>query len=366
MDYNKFTREQVLFLTFAAGCSNMAYTFTWAVYLSKRSSWIVLAIGIMMIIPFAVGILYLCKNYTGYTIFDIIDEGFGRLLYIMVILFYSLITIALGAYILNMFVGSVKVYFLPHTPSWILMLFLVFMSFLFVNNRTLLFGRAVELLTIWYIFNYFIGFSLSFVKEFKIENVIPIFDTTLSEFGEGIFFSMGAASEILLATMVMVAHIPAPYEHRKWIVRGITLWAFILALAVFIMQGISGYEMLSRTTEAGIGVSRAIYIGDFVRGLEVFILATYQLITILKISLYIYGIWIPIKKLFNQKYSTVILVVITLLIFIPSVWLNSSNSAYFFSIFASYFVILPFVIIVMLLAWLGIRIIKRRSGGGLN
>ncbi|SHI11354.1 GerAB/ArcD/ProY family transporter [Clostridium magnum] len=263
----------------------------------------------------------------------------------------------------NMFIGAVKIYFLQFTPSWILMLFIIFMSALFVNNRTLLFGRVAELFTAWYILNYFIGFSLSFVKEFKIENMIPMFDVTLLKFSEGVLFSMGAASEILMAVMVMAKHIPEPYAHRRWVVRGMVFWASILSLAMIMMQGTSGYELLQRTAEAGVGISRSIYIGDFVRGLEVFILATYQLITILKISIYIYGIWIPVKKIFNEKYSTIILFLIAVLIFLPSVWLNSSNDAYFLSIFTTSFIVLPFAIIVMMLACLGIRIIKKRSGG---
>lgn len=366
MDYNKFTREQVLFLIFDAGCANMAYTLSWTAYLAERSSWVVSAIGILMMIPFAIGILYICKDYKDHTIFDVIEDGFGKFIYIIVVLVYSVITIALGTFMTNMFIGAVKIYFLQFTPSWILMLFIIFISALFVNNRTLLFGRVAELLTAWYILNYFIGFSLSFVKEFKTENMIPMFDVTLLKFSEGVLFSMGAASEILMAVMVMAKHIPEPYAHRRWVVRGMVFWASILSLAMIMMQGTSGYELLQRTAEAGVGISRSIYIGDFVRGLEVFILATYQLITILKISIYIYGIWIPVKKIFNEKYSTIILFLIALLIFLPSVWLNSSNDAYFLSIFTTSFIAFPFSIIIMLLAYLGMRIIKKRSSDDLG
>ncbi|KZL90778.1 hypothetical protein [Clostridium magnum] len=83
MDYNKFTREQVLFLIFDAGCANMAYTLSWTAYLAERSSWVVSAIGILMMIPFAIGILYICKDYKDHTIFDVIEDGFGKFIYIL-------------------------------------------------------------------------------------------------------------------------------------------------------------------------------------------------------------------------------------------------------------------------------------------
>jgi spore germination protein KB len=366
VNYNNFTREQVLFLTFVAGCGNMAYTFTWATYLSGRSSWLAVAIGILLTIPFYLCIAYICSKYPGCTIFDIIETGLGKVIGLILFIIYSTINIVLSVSMINMFTGAVKMYFLQLTPVWIIMLFLIFMGALFVNNSTLLFGRTVELLTIWYIINYFAGFSLSFVKGFRMENITPIFDTSLLNFSEGVFFSLGAASEILILSMVMVSHIPDPYKHKRWVIRGICLWSFILALAVFLMQGILGYELLLRTSSAGIGVSRIIFLGDFIRGLEVFILATYQVMLILKISAYLYAIWIPIKKRINIKYSSFILLIIVLLMLIPSVMLNSYNNAYFLSVYVSYFILIPFIAIVLLFAFLSFLILKKKSGSDLK
>ena len=62
MDYDKFTREQVLFITFIGICGNMSHTFTWSYYLAERSGWVVFGIGILLQIPFVMGILY--KKYS--------------------------------------------------------------------------------------------------------------------------------------------------------------------------------------------------------------------------------------------------------------------------------------------------------------
>ncbi|AZV58571.1 GerAB/ArcD/ProY family transporter [Clostridium sp. AWRP] len=362
MRYDKFTREQIIFLTFASGCGNMAFNFIWAVYLSGRSGWVAMAIGILLTIPIAIVIVYLSKKYPECNIFDIINISFGKPLYIIVIIINAVINIILAVIILNFLTGTVKIHFLQLTPVWVIMTIILIMAFLFVNNKTLLFGRAVELLTAWYILNYFTGFSLAFVSEFDFKNIFPIFDTTLLKFGQAVYFSLCSASEILLFMIVMVDHMPQTAGNRKSIINGIVLWSFILSLAAFIMQGVSGSGLLLRTASVGIEISRAIYLGDFFRGLEIFILATYQLIATLRLSLYLYCTWIPIKKLFNEKYSFIILLLISIIIIIPSIKLNSYNKAFFASIFMDYYIILPFVVFIIIIAFLGAYIKKKRSG----
>lgn len=357
-----FTREQIVFLTFASGCSNMAFNFIWAVYLAGRSGWVALSIGILMTIPIVLVILRLSQNYPGCNMFDIININIGKPLCIILVAINAAINIVSAVTILNFLCGTVKVYFLQLTPVWVIIGCTLIMAFLFVNNKTLLFGRAVELFTVWYIINFFTGFSLGFVKEFEFKNIYPIFDTTLLKFGQAIYFSLSSASEILLLTVVMVGHMPQTDGNRRSIIKGICIWAFILPLAAFIMQGISGSELLLRTASVGVEISRAIFLGDYFRGLELFILATYILISTIRLSLYLYCTWTPIKRIFNEKYSIVLLFFISVLIIIPAVRLNSYNKAFFISIFINYYILLPFIVIVIIIALLGTYISKKSSG----
>lgn len=361
-DENRFTREQIFFLIFASGCSNMAFNFIWAIFLAERTGWVSLFIGILLTIPFVKAILNLSKRYPESNIFDIIKITFGKPVYIILIIMNATINIILGVTILNFLAGTVKVYFLQLTPVWVIMLVAIITAFLFVNNKISLFGRTVEVLTIWYVINFFAGFSLSFVKEFDFKNIYPIFDTTLLKFGEAVFFSLSSAAEIILFTLVMVGHMTQTKGNKNAIIRGIKLWAFILPLAAFIMQGISGTELLLRTSSVGVEISRAIYFGDFIRGLELFILSTYLLISTLRLSLYLYCCWIPIKKIFREKYSFYILFLISIIIFLLSAKINSYNDAFFISLFMDYYVILPFIILSLIIGFLSVYFRKKSYG----
>lgn len=151
MQYNKFTREQIVFITFASGCGNMAFNFIWAVYLTGRGAWVALAMGILITIPFSMMIFSLSKKYPENNIFDIIRMNFGTMVYTIVVTINAAINIILAVTILNFLTGTVKVYFLQTTPVWVIMLFVLVTALLFTNNKVLLFGRTIEFLTIWYI-----------------------------------------------------------------------------------------------------------------------------------------------------------------------------------------------------------------------
>ncbi|PJI08598.1 MULTISPECIES: GerAB/ArcD/ProY family transporter [Clostridium] len=362
MRYDRFTKEQVIFLTFASGCTNMGFNGTWIANLSGRSGWVAIFVGTLLTIPFVMAALYLSKKCPEHNIFEIIRSSFGKCTYVIIVIINAIINIILATIVLNFFTGMVKTYFLQMTPTWVIMLCVIIMAFLFVNNKILLFGRTVELLTVWYVINYFTGFSVGLIKEFRFENIFPVFDTTILKFGKAVFFSLGSASAITLFVLVMVGHMLQADSNKKNVIKGIVFWAFILSLAVFIMQGISGTELVGKVSFAGVEISRAIYFGDFIRGLELFILATYELICIVGISLYLYCTWIPIKKLFKEKYSIILLIIISIAILVPSIKLSSYNRALFISFFMDYYVILPFVAVILIMAFIGIHIMKKNSG----
>lgn len=366
MKYDKFTREQIIYLTFASGCSIMGFNGTWVAYLAGRSGWVASIIGIILTIPFIIFILYLSNNYPEHNVFEIINISFGKPAYIIIVAINAIINITLGIIDLNFFTEMIKTYFLQMTPAWVIMLLVIIMAFLFVNNKIMLFGRAVELLTIWYIINYFTGFSFGLIKEFDFKNIYPIFDISILKFGGAVFFAFASASTIILFALVMVEHMPQTDDNRKSIIKGIGFWAFIFSLAVFIMQGISGAELLGKVSYAGVEISRAIYFGDFIRGLELFILATYQLICTVGVTLYLYCTWVPIKKLFKEKYSIILLIIISIAMLILSVKLNSYNKAFFISIFMDYYILLPFIVIVLIIAFIGVHRMKKNNGSDIR
>lgn len=354
-------REQVIYLAYASGFGNVVYTFTYVAAITGRAFWLAVFLGVLLTIPLAAWIMVLGKFAPGGTIFDLLEQGIGKWISWPLILIFCIINIATAVDMLNMFTGAVKVYFLPLTPASAIMLIIVVMCVLFVGSGIQVLARLIEIISILAMTAYFAAFILSFTREFKVEYVIPIFDTPLTAFVKGVFATLGMMSESLLLIMIMIKSISHPEKHPIWVAKGIALWAVLLSVAIFIMGGAVGSDMLSRVAHAGISVGRLIQIGEFIRGLEVFILTTYQFFVVYKTCIYLYCIWVAESQLLGGKKSIFQLVLTAVLVLVGSILMNSFTQGYFYSISLGNFVILPFSLLVLVLASLA-ALIKRRQG----
>ena len=357
---NEFTREQVIYLTFIAACGNMAYNSTWCVAISGRSSFVAVFIGTLLMIPVSFLILKVCKKHESCTLFDIIELGFGKFITGIFVIIYSLIVIIIAVSTMLLFTGQISTSFLQLTPPWLIMLIILFISSLIVSKGVNILGRMVEILAIWAICNYFPVFFLSLFKQFNWEYVIPIFDTSFFSFIKGTLFSFGSASEFLIFELIITAYIKEPYKHRKWITRGIFLWAFVIILAVFLIIGIKNVEIFEGMPQVGVEAARAINLGDFIRGVEVFIVMTYQIIAISKIAICIFCIKGATKKTFSFKYSKTFIVLIASIIFIISFEITNVNTVYFLSLFCAIYLTVPFTLLVILFAFFSNLINKKK------
>jgi hypothetical protein len=262
-----------------------------------------------------------------------------------------------------MFTGTIRVLFLQNTPSFFIMLFIIAMCTLFNNSGIKNIARLVEILALLATANYFFGFFLSFFKLFKMEYVTPIFDTTGLQFAKGVMITLGTNAECLLLLFVIIGSVPSAQKEYMSVIKGLVIWSLVLSFAILIMEGDIGHELLSRVAQAGITVARVIQIKSFIRGLEILLLMTYQYITLFKTTLFIYSCSAASNKLFNLKNSRILLILSAALIFSVSIFINSNNVGYYFSIFLGSYIILPFVILVLILASIGVIIRKITKGG---
>ena len=358
----KLTREQVIFLTFLGVVGNIVYTHTWIDNFTDRAAWVAAFLGVFLLIPLAVWIFYLGKFYPRGTIFDILESGLGKIVSTGLRFIFIVINAAVAIAQLNMFTQMLNVFFLPHTPAWVIMLVLTVMSVVFVNGGIQGFGRLAEILGILGILNFFAAFIFAFPNFVHFDFIVPVFDTSLIGFIKGTVFVTGGTAECLLILMIIVSYIPDPGKHYIWVVKGITLGAFIISSAILIIIAIMSPELSKRIAFGGVNAARLIQIGSFIQGLEIFILASYQFIAIGKITMSMYCAWLSGEKIITGKKPFVQLVIMALVILIPSVWLTSYNKAYFLAVALGSYIILPFTLVVLMLTSISVVIINKRAG----
>ncbi|NLD48064.1 MAG: GerAB/ArcD/ProY family transporter [Clostridiaceae bacterium] len=358
----KLTREQIYFFTYLGIIGNIVYTHTWIDNDANRSAWVATFIGILLLIPFVLWTLYLGKFSPESTIFDIIRDSIGKFPSCILCFIFIAINICVAATQLTMFTEMLKVFVLQNTPPIVIIAIMIIIAFIVVNSDITVIGRLVEILTVIALLNYFSSFAFAFPKMINIKYIFPIFDTSLLGVINGIAFTTGTTSELLLILMMIVCNIPEPFKHRNWVISGIFSSAVVFSLAILIIMAMLSPELAKRIAFGGVNSARLITLGSSITGLEIFVIGTYQIIALGKTIMSMYCCWISFKRIFGERKTRLQLALAALVLAIPSILLKSYNSSYFIAVFLGRFIILPFLISVLILASIGIKIMKKKKG----
>ncbi|NLL05322.1 MAG: GerAB/ArcD/ProY family transporter [Clostridiaceae bacterium] len=362
----KLTREQIFFFCFLGIIGNIVYTHTWMDNDTNRSAWVVAFFGILLVFPFALWLLYLGKFNPNGTIFDTIEKGTSKCLTCIICFIFILLNISIGATQLNMFTEMLRVFVLQNTPPSVIIATMIIIAFIVVNSDITIIGRLVEFLSVIALFNYFSSFVFAFPKMINIKYIFPIFDTSLLGVIKGIAFTTGTTSELLLFLMVIVSNIPDPFKHRKWVTTGIFSAAVVFSVAILIIVAMMSPELAKRISFGGVNAARLIILGNSITGLEIFVIGTYQFIALGKIIISMYCCWISFKRIFGERKTRFQLAISALLIAISTILINSYNNSYFIAVFLGRFIILPFSVIVLILASISIKKMEKKKGCALK
>lgn len=357
----KISRSQAAFLTLGSAMSGLVYTIPNTAVLAGRMCWLTTLAGVLIDIPFALWVLVLGTYQKDGTLFDLLEDGLGKAASKFLLILYILINLAISACILNMFAGMIKVYFLPRTPLVVIVFIIVLMSAIFTNGGLLYFARLAVLLCTLAITNYFTGFSLSFVNQFRIEYITPIFDASYLQIARGTYFSAASNADCLLFLMLMVSVTPLNMKYFSSVAKGLFAWAIVISAAVFICEGCLGPELWAHEAQGGLSVSTILQVGSFIGGIEVFLLLTYQYIAFVKTTIYLYSSWTASKKFFNVPKGKPLLILLAVALIIGSGWINSYNKGFYYSIFLGNYVIFPFTILLLLLGTFSVFVKKIRG-----
>ncbi|MDD4802545.1 MAG: GerAB/ArcD/ProY family transporter [Syntrophomonas sp.] len=358
----KLSKEMVFFLIFISVLGNIVYSHTWIDDMTGRTAWLVNLAGILLVIPLAGWILYLGKLSPQNTVFDMVEKSLGKIISSLFLILFIFINALVAIAHINMFIGMLKVYFLPYTPSGLIIISMVLMSVMFISKGLPVFARLIEILVVLGMLNYLSSFIFIIPDKFDTKYMFPLFDTTWLDFLKGTVFVLGETSECLLLLMVIVSFIPDPHKHYKWVSYAITLSGIVFSLATLIIIMMLSPELAKRIAFGGVNAAKLLHVGDYVRGLEILILGTYNFIAIGKITLCLYCAWVAMQKVLGSKKQLLQLFAAALLIIIPAVWIDSYNKGYFLAVFLGNYISLPFSLLLLGLASISIAISLKKAG----
>jgi hypothetical protein len=336
----RLTGAQIFLISFLGVIGNIVYIHTWIDDDTDRASWLIAMIGIMLLIPLAY-----CMS-----VLDILEKRFGKIPSVLICLMYFAVNVIISGTHLNMFTELVNTFVLQYTPPMIIMIVLVMLAALFSSGKIQTLARLTGILAILGIVNYFSTFIFAFPKYINTAYIIPVFVTPVSGLLKGLYFIIGSVSDGLLLLAVFVRYMPATAISRKWVVKGMLAAAVVFSMAILIIIAMMSPELAKRIAFGGVNAARLITVGNYVQGLEVFILVAYQIIAVGKITVCLFCAWMSLKRIFNDKFPTPLLLITALSILVPSVWLSSYNKAYSIAVFMATYITLPFSILLILLS----------------
>jgi hypothetical protein len=355
------TPGQVKFMILVSMTGCFSYNCLWMMRYVGNAIYVSVIVSAIFMIPFIIWFLKLVRGTHKFSIFDLLDEGTGKIVSKVIIGVYYFIHIALAVSLINIFCQMVKIYFIPNTPFWFIVMVILFNCALIANSDIKVLVRFCFGIEIIHLVNFFSGYALGIFGVFEASNLMPVFDTTFQNFIWATMFSAGNICECILMLGVLTTSIPDLIRRSSIFVQGVMIMTMIYVLGLVVFLGVIPKELLVGVTAPVIAPSMLLRLGDYLTGFEIFLLGAYQLSAISKIVVSLYCMKEVSMRFFECNKNKLFLGIATVIIFIPTLWLNSFNKAYLLSVFIYQYILLPFSIFILLLASLSSIIINRRK-----
>lgn len=343
----KISGLQLVYLTFASAYGGVVFYHSYNTSLSGRTAWIGELLCGFLIIPFALWILKIGKLFPGKNIFKILELLGGRIINIIFSTVYVAYNILLSALLLRMMMGLLKALVLHLTPTWATASIIVGMSFLIADSGVEVLARLSASLEVILLGILFLGLAMGLIPHFDISNILPIIDCSFLPFLQTIYMAGGGHSECILFMLIVVENLHSPSHNYKLLTKGLLISVVLMPGSVsFLLSATISPEEASTIAFAGINTAYAVSMGKFIQGLEVFVVTTYVLITVMKLSGNFYSSWVASEQIFKKE-SRILLIIISAITFLGALRIPSFNLAFDYYILAIKYFAFPFYIAIL-------------------
>jgi len=339
----KVSHLQAIYLTFATAYGGVVFYHSFNTSLAGRSAWIAEALSGFINIAFALWLLRIAKKYPGKNIFNILELVGGKIISTCFTIAYIALNIVLSALLLRLCGGLIKTMVLPLTPPWATMTLMIILSSLIATSGIEVLARLSAVLE-FILLGILFTLSIGFITEFDTANIFPMLDSDMPSFLRAVLLAGGGHSEIILFLLIMIESLHKPARQYLSLSIGLFVSVVIMPGAVsFLFSAALSPEEASRIAFAGANVAFSISIGEFIQGVEIFVLTTYVTITILKLAGNFYSSWVASETVVKRS-SHALIVLITLATLILTINVTSYNQAFYLYTLVIQYCVYPFYI----------------------
>jgi spore germination protein KB len=348
----QFSRAQLIFaLILYIGISNHVLIMPHLLATGKRDAWISVLVAYPLLLSWGF-ILYIImkKNHLRLSLIDWIEARTGVVIsrfFVMVLLVYVLVITAISFYDL---IQSVNIYFLPHTPSFVVMLpFLLITVWSAYNGLKSIIYVSAFLLPIVWLLGIFVAWFTFPEKDYSY--LFPVLVNGYQPILKGTVIILGGSAD-LLVLLLLQNHLKKPFSLFNIVILITILVGLILGPTMGSLSSF-GPAVASDMRFPAFEQWRLITLGEYISHVD--FLAVFQLLSgeIIRVSLGLYLVGNMFKGTSGALQKKYVLGVSTLLLgsltIIPlsDMWVQTIIGKFFYPIAFLFGVIISLALLII-------------------
>lgn len=305
-----FSRLQMFFvLTLFIGISNHVLIMPHLLTTGKRDAWVCALIAYFFLLLWGFLIFLIMKrNQERQRLYDWVKARTGKMISRLIMAFLFLYVLTISGISFYDLIQSVNIYFLPQTPSFVVMLpFLLICAFsAYSGMKSIVYMSAVLLPIVW-LLGYFVAFFTMQEKDYSY--IFPILVEGYGPLIKGIIVILGGSADFLILLMIQ-HHMKKSFSFFNLFILITTLTGLILGPTLGVISSF-GPTVAADMRFPAFEQWRLITLGEYVSHVD--FLAVFQLLSgvVIRVSLGLYLLLDCLKMRSNRK-KIILLVVVSL------------------------------------------------------
>jgi spore germination protein KB len=266
---------------------------------AKHEAWIAIFIGLLEGLVMALIYTGLVTRFPGKSMIRIFVEVYGKILGTIVAGLFCWYLFHLGSMVMVNYTSFFPSEIMPETPPLVFGIIITFVCAYAVTHGLEVFSRCAEILTP-VTAAFFIGVSILFMKDLKIENFQPVFEIPFIKLLGAAHNAASFPFEEVIAFIMIFPYVHKPNQTFK-IASGALIFAgMLLTLASIRTIGILG-NTAGIFTYPSYQIGRLINLGEFLNRLEIVTAINFFAMGFFKITVCLYGAVLGVAELFQLK-----------------------------------------------------------------
>ncbi|HEX7714006.1 MAG TPA: endospore germination permease [Bacillota bacterium] len=299
-DKEKISGNQALMLTLAGGIGNIFVVLAVpAIQEAGRDGWLSVFIAYGMAIVIGLVLLDLGRRFPNQTIVQVLPMIFGNILGKLAGLAYILGWWLMAPLIIREIAELLR-FFLPFTPTLIIIIFMALLVVYAMRKGFEVYARTAELFVVLMILLIVLILGLN-LGNFTWKNLTPVLANGFRPVLKGLWVQFPYALETILFMALWLPCLNKRQDGLRAVLLGIPLAGLLLTVFVAANIAFTGITLTARFIFPVFYMSRYIFIGNFLSGMEAVFMVLWLISSYLEILVFYYPPVVGLAQWLNLK-----------------------------------------------------------------